>query len=147
MRKEKSGNPEMAFLRCALIGAGLIVVLGAVGPWAMFVVSERLHRHQIAKRLQGGWITDDGMEFWFNFTRGDRGTLETWTADGGQSQTRARVVWTRGEEAALAVGPRPGSESFVGLYLGGDRDTITWTDDSTEGPPLLLRRNKRPAAR
>ena len=146
MSKEQSGNPEMAFLRCGLVGAGLIAVCGAFGAWLMFVVSERLAREEAAGRLQGGWITSDGTELWFDFTDGDRGTLETWSPDAGESSTRVRVAWTGPGEVAVAVGRGANRESYLGLYFGGDPDTITMTDDSTGGPPMLLRRNKRPGS-
>jgi hypothetical protein len=146
MGKEQSGNPEMAFLRCALLGAGLIAVIGGGGTYATFVVRERLAREKVARRLQGGWITENGTELWFDFTRGDRGTLELWTPADGESTTRVRIVWTQGGQVALAVGPDREHESYLELYLADRPDRITMGEGSPDGGPAVFMRNRRPAS-
>ena len=142
MSKEESGNPEWAYLRCGLVGAVAIALVGGVGMWTWFVVGDRIQKTKAAQHLQGGWDTPGGGEFYFDFPKGFQGTLEAWQAD-AQSKERARVVWRRDNEFVIGVGPTEDREDYYLIRLSGNPDSVTMRPEGSGGQTMVLVRQKR----
>jgi len=141
MSKEESGNPEWAYLRCGLVGAVAIALVGGVGMWTWFVAGDRIQKTKAAQHLQGGWDAPSGGEFYFDFPKGFQGTLEAWQAD-AQSKERVRVVWRRDNEFVIGIGRDEAHEDYYLIRLSGNPDSVTMQAEGAAGHPMVLRRQK-----
>ena len=148
MKAQRYTHPDVAALRCGLIGACLIAVGAAVTAWVMFVLTERWAREEVARQLEGGWVASDGKEMWFGFPRGAEGTMEVWTPGAGSVTTPAGIAWTRADEVAVAVPSDAGGQELFSVYFNGERDMVRVLGGPAARTPTLFRRMRQlPSAR
>jgi hypothetical protein len=142
MGRERSGNVETEVLRGSIAGALLIALIGGLLAWTGFIVADRLHKMDAARRLEGSWNLAEGGGFRFEFGHGYRGTIAVRGA-GAESTERARIAWRRSSEAVVAVGPGEAHEDFYLIRFTPNPDAVSIQAEGTDTPELQLRRHRR----
>jgi hypothetical protein len=126
-------------IRCGLVGLLVIALVGGIVGWTGFVLTDRLRRTDAARKLEGAWTAGKDAGFRFDFGGGHAGTVQAWGPDVAFREP-VRVIWRRGQEAVIAIGPDSRRRHLYLVTFTSNPDRITLRGEGEQAGTLLLLR-------